>query len=375
MTDTVSNAKTMPKVYYGLHFAPGVAEYADQGVEPYRIFIDEKTIKNMDPSFVGRPVYVQHVDGVNLDNLQVEADGYVMESFFNKSDGKHWAKFIVVSDRAHEAISMGWKLSNAYVPKQFKSGGMWHGVEYLKEVTAAEYDHLAIVPNPRYEESVILTPEQFKAYNGEKEIELTKLANSKDKGEQSMPILNLFKRSKVENSADLENTLVLLPKSKVEMTIVQLANEMDDYRLKMALPEQMANGDHGVMVGESRMSVNDLVKKHMEMCNEMDDMKKKNSEADMDADMDKVEDSKKNDESEDEMKKKALDEAKMKESDEVKKNEADKAKILADKKALEQANFDVLKNAPMSVIKDVPTKVDLSMDKTARGIKRYGSQK
>src|SRR5689334_328672 len=100
----IENAKTLPKIYYGLHFLPGTAEYREPAKEPYRIFIGEEAIKNMNASFAGRPVYVHHVDEVNLDKIQ-EADGYVVESFYNKNDGKTWAKFIVVSDRAHEAIA------------------------------------------------------------------------------------------------------------------------------------------------------------------------------------------------------------------------------------------------------------------------------
>src|SRR4051812_29447530 len=105
----IKNAKTLPQVFYGLHMVPGVAEYNDPEREPYRILIGETTIKNMDPTFQGKPVYVDHVEEVNLENLQQEADGYVLESFYNKLDGKHWVKFIVVSDRGKEAIQKGWK--------------------------------------------------------------------------------------------------------------------------------------------------------------------------------------------------------------------------------------------------------------------------
>lgn len=194
----INNSKTLPKVYYGLHMAPGVAEYKEPDSKPYRILIGEETIKNMDSTFQGRPVYVQHVDEVNLDKIQIEADGYVVESFFNSIDGKHWVKFIVVSDKGHEAIRNGWRLSNSYIPKRFSGGGLWHGVEYSKEIIDGEYDHLAIVQNPRYDESVILTPEQFKNYNGEKEIELKKIANAKNKETNKMK-LNLFKKQKIEN--------------------------------------------------------------------------------------------------------------------------------------------------------------------------------
>ena len=258
---TIKNAHTLPKVYFGLHMVEGVAEYKDPKVnngEPWRILVNEDEIKNMDASFQGRPVYVLHVDAVDLSNIQNEADGYVVRSFYNPADGKHWCEFLVVSDAGHEAIARKWKLSNAYHFRQTAGGGKWHGVDYQKRVMDGEYDHLAIVPNPRYAESIILTPEEFKAYNAEKEIELKRLANShEEKGEDSMN-LNFFKKTKVENSEELSQMSVTLPKSKREVSVSKLINEADD----MAMTGAYANGDHKVKVGEEEMSVNQLVEKH-----------------------------------------------------------------------------------------------------------------
>lgn len=334
----IENAKQNPKIFYGLHMEPGVAEYRDPEKDPYRILISEETIKNMDATFAGRPVYVKHVDAVDLSNLQNEADGYVVESFFNKVDGKHWVKFIVVSDKGHEALSKGWKLSNAYIPKEMSSGGLWHGVEYQKEVMKGEYEHLAIVPNPRYENSIVLTPEQFKSYNEEKALELQKVANSK--GETSM--FEFLKRSKVENAAavELEQTSVLLPKSKKEMTIAQLVTDMDAIHNMHGY----ANGDHMVKCGDDEMSVNDMLKKYEEMKNKMDEAEKA-----------KAEPEKK--ENEEEKK-----EEPKKENEEEKKEEAKK-----------NAAFEALKNAPNTPIKD-KVKFELLQDKVARGQSRYGSK-
>lgn len=347
---SITNAKTLPKRYYGLHMVEGVAEYVDPKVNnglPYRIFIGEKAIKNMDASFEGRPVYVRHVEEVDLKNLQAEADGYVVKSFFNKSDGKHWVEFMVVSDKGHESIRSGWKLSNAYQPKDMSGGGLWHGVEYAKEVMTGEYEHLAIVPNPRYEESIILTPEQFKAYNSEKELELNKVANSKG----DKPMLNFFKRAKVENSTDFEGMSVILPKSKIEKTLSELVAEMDAIHNMQGY----ANGDHMVKVGEEEMSVNDLSAKYAEMKNAEKEAaeaeeKKKNEEKDGD-----VENKKKKNESDEAATKNAADAAAAKKLEDEKKNKA----------------FEALKNAHVNHANG-PSVVDLASDKVARGKDRYG---
>lgn len=361
----IKNAKSLPKVYFGLHMVEGVAEYREPGQEPYRIMVAENCLKEMDKTFQGRPVYVSHVDEVNLDNLQAEADGYVVRSFFNKADGKHWAEFIVVSDRAHEAINKKWVLSNSYLPKRLDSGGEWHGVEYAKEIVEGEYDHLAIVPDPRYQESIILTPDQFKEYCESKEQELMKIANSK--GESKMK-LSFFKKTKVENAKeiDLENMSVVLPKSGREITITQLVNEADDMEKKENA--DMADGEKHVMVGDSKMKVNELLNAYEACKNELEEMKKKNAPVDevknedeaMDNEED--EDDKKENKEDEEAKAKALELAahEEKEIEEAKKKNA-------------KANFEKLKNAESKSLEVEASVLDLSDVQVARGKSRYGS--
>lgn len=381
----IQNAKTLPKVFYGLHMVEGVAEYKEPQInngQAYRIFVGETCIKNMDTTFAGRPVYVRHVDDVNLDNLQTEADGYVVESFFNKTDGKHWAKFIVVSDKGHEAIRSGWKLSNAYIPKKFSGGGLWHGVEYLKEVEEAEYEHLALVPNPRYEESIILTPEEFKAYNDKKESELKKFSNSITKGAKGM--FSFFKKSKVENTADFDEMSVILPQSKIEKTLSQIINENDESEMKKKEEHPMANMDHHVKVNGKMMKLHDAMKHYQELCMKHEaesEHEKKESPAEEKAEhkKEKVESSEgekeihvdidshkgkdteeKNEMSDEEAKKKALELAEHEE------------KEIEEELRKKKNNFETLKNAELNALASERV-IELSMDQVARGKARYGS--
>lgn len=358
------------KIFYGMHFYPGVAEYQEQGKDPYRVFLNEDTIRSMDPSFAGRPIFVEHVDGVdsNIDELRKEADGWVIESFYNSADGKHWVKFIVVSERAERAIQNQMRLSNAYVPTRFANGGTWNGVSYTKEITGGEYEHLAIVRNPRYEESVIMTPDEFKKYNEDKFVELKRLSNSKDQKGESKMAFNLFRRAKVDNAADIEGICVVLPKSKREVEISTLINEMDMAEEKKQTNDGLADPAHKVKLHDgSYCNVAELVEKHKAICDELEGMKAK-KEDDMggegkdDASMDNGEEEKKKAAEIAEGEDKELKEAKKQNELEVaKKKEEDKAKALA------------LKNAHLKTVEEKALVVDLPELRVARGKAQFGS--
>lgn len=304
-------AKQLPKLFYGLHFCDGVAEYQN---ENDRIFISEATAKSMDASFSGCPVYVGH-KSADIEKIQ-EADGYVVRSFFNKNDGKHWAEFMAVSDDAHEAIANGWKLSNAYTIKKQAEGGRWHNVEYAYEVLEGEYNHLAIVQTPRYSESVILTAEEFKEYNKQKENELKTLTNSL--GKKFM--FKFFKKDQVENAKELSEMTVSL-KNGQEMSIASLI---------------------------------ELVEKRNEMDKEEEEKKEKEAKDKEEEEKRKANEEEKKKEEEEEAKKKANEEAEAK-----KKEEEEKLNEI--KNAMENQNSIEV--------------VDTSINKIVRGQRLYGSSK
>lgn len=376
------------QIFYGMHFYPGVARYDSPDKESLTVFINEDTIRKMSPSFAGRPIFVEHMEDVNEDvnELRKEADGWVIESFFNQADGKTWAKFIIVSDRGFAAIKRGYRLSNAYIPQLSIKDGVWNGVPYQQEVVGGEYEHLAIVNNPRYDESVIMTPEEFKSYNEARSIELKTLSNSKNnKGESKM---KFFKRTKVENSVDLESTMVELPKSKKEISISNMIEEYD----KIMNMHGYANEDHMVKVGENEMSVKDLVKDHMKNKEELEGMKlaknadggepgKQDEDPAMENDdlpggldnddEEKIVEAGKKDVS-DRGGDKSLD---NEEEDEEEKKKKDKKEndILSAAREIIRAKAKKLKNAgPHLKIENAPT-IELGQDKVARGKALYGS--
>lgn len=383
MSEKIANAKSFPKIYFGLHMGEGVAQYRKPGKAPETILIREATLKQMDPSFSGRPYSVGHVeDADDVAKLEELSAGYVIKSFFNPPDGKHWVQFIVTTDEGHDAIKKGWKLSNCYTPTQFGPAGEWHGVPYVREILAAEYDHLAGVDDPRYEESVILDEEEFKAYNAAKLAEIADQRILNSKGEKKMG-LKFWKREKIENAKelDIESLSVELPLSKKEMTIGELVTAHD----KVMNMNGYANGDHMVKAGDSEMTVNQLAKKFNAATAELAEMKKaseakENASDDEDSDdMENEDDKDREDEIEKQKgaKKENVKNAKTEEtfeddmtdaSEEDAEEEREKIANAKAEKAKKKANFDRIANAADRAREEAPVaRVSLLSDKVARG--------
>lgn len=340
------NARDFPDTFYCRHFEPGLCGYENE-----KVLIDTDAMKRMCASFNNKPIYVFH-QKVDLKNLQQKADGYVTECFYNELDGWLWAKMIIVSDDGKDAISRGWSVSNAYVPTEFASGGQHHNVNYDRKIVNANFTHLAIVPDPRYEGARIYSPEEFKLYNSQKRAQLEELKNSK--GATRM-FKRLFKnkQEEVTNAEGIdEGTMVELQNGKTvslkEMIeSITKAEELENAKAKKNSDagakeekkddeESKLNAETEVMVGDKKMPLGHLMNKYQNM--------------------------QKENEAEEAKKKSEKDEAEEKAN----------SKALADA-ALEKANFDELKNAKNKGATVV--QVDTVQDQLARGKANYGSSK
>lgn len=172
------NDKQFPKRYYARHIKEGLVHYKENG-EDHLYLLTNDALKKMNATFEGRPIYIRHVDKENLETLREDSVGRVVKSFYNEFDGAWWVE-IIADDEAIGYIEKGWAVSNAYLPTEFGSSGVYHDISYYKEIKNGRYGHLAIVDNPRYEEAVIMTPEEFKSYNDGRKAELEQLKNSKE---------------------------------------------------------------------------------------------------------------------------------------------------------------------------------------------------
>ncbi len=339
------NAKQFPKTFYCRHMLPGVVRYENFDAETgetveEHLLIDTDTMKRNAPSLVGKPIFVGH-QKVDLANLETQTEGWVTECFYNELDGWLWAKCLAVSDEAQRAIANGWSVSNAYVPEVWDGAGQHLNLDYQRKMRDYSFTHLAIVPNPRYEEAKIFTPDEFKEYNAKKRSELDELQNSKTELKQE-PAMKFFRTKQEEVKAGdiLDTDFVEIKNSDgtVEtVTVAALKAAKLEEKTNTKKNEKLVDDEEEIEVDGEKVNMGDLKKCYSNM-----KAAKKNSE--------------------DEAAKKAEDEKANAEEEEKKKEEEEKTNA---------KNFQELQNAHLKG-KAAPTqKIDTQFDKLKRGKERY----
>lgn len=381
-----------PERFFALHLSPGLAEYKSPKGEPFKVLVEREAAIDMDQTFEGCPAFVFHKDEVDIDKPNMdELDGLVSKSFYNKWDGNHWVEFIAITDQAKEAIKIkGWKVSNCSITDEAGPAGRWQGSEYRHSIKRGHYEHLAIVPNPRYTQSIVLTPEEFRDYNATLEEKLTRLNNSDEdetehdqqKDENMKNPFSFFTTEvkKLENSDDIAKMSVVLPSSKKTVSVADVLKAADDsevLRLENAGKTSYANDDDKVKLenGEE-MSIKDC-KKAMNAAN-----KKKNEDAEkeLEDDLENADDEDKDKEKNKNSKSKNADdvsdeELRLKNDDELTLEEA-KRKLVLITQDVKNENFSRLKNAQTNA-KQKQDGVSIVTTQAAvqAGAQKYGSAK
>jgi len=360
------NEINMPKVYYCRHIEKGVARY-DDGL----YLVQDECLHKMKKSMAGVPVYVGHQE-IDLQNLKEQADGYVSECFYNEFDGWFWAKFICVSDKCRMAIKEGYSVSNAYMITDSAEGGVYHNINYAKEVLMGSYTHLAVVEDPRYENAFILDEEDFKMYNN-KLRDQKELHNNKKNGGTKMFKLFKFKKEEVK---EIDNdTLIELENGKTikiqEMIKTVIENEKDEDEKKK---ENEVDMGAKVKVGEKEMTIKELVNKYMEMNKNKKNEEEEEDEEEEQKKKENEDDNKKKEEEENEDDDKEKEEKKnAKEAEEIKKKLADAEKEKKIENEKNKKHFDKIKNDRENNNKAEFDKeeVEIMEDKIKRGKEKY----
>lgn len=357
MPENITNSQSQkPNFYYARHMQPGTCRYDKE-----MILVDTDTMKQMIRTGAGIPVFIHHQSDVPLDEVKEKAAGYVTDSFYNEVDGWAWFKIMAIDDEVRIAISNGWSVSNAYRPTNWGAAGTKNNVPYDREILGAEFTHLAIVPNPRYEEACIMSPEDFKTYQENQKSKLTELHNDNPSKGQN-PMLKFFKNSKEE-----VKTIDLATHVEVEGKLVTIEEMMNAVKKNSDVEKTVDKEDKEdfkklenevVDVDGEKMPIKELVNRFTKM---------KKNEADADEKAKKDKEDKENAE-----KKNAEDEAKKKADDEEKKNAEEKAKKDEDEKTNGKGFYETLLNAHENAPKDSVTVIETTTSMVARGSSRYG---
>lgn len=236
---SVENEKRWPGMYEGYFLEQGLVNYKDVKIGVG--LLPKPTIDMMLNSFIGRPVVIYHKD-VTAENCNEFAVGYVINSFFEPSTGKYKVQFLITKDEAHDKIKEGFELSCAYNIKQTGGSGTWHSLSYDFEIKGGEFTHLALVPNPRYENSTI-DPMAFPMLvnsKGEAFLQPTK--------EESIMKFKWFGK-KEEKARNIENTFIDVDGKKISVKALAAAHVA---HLKNQAP---AHEDEGELGEESEVEV------------------------------------------------------------------------------------------------------------------------
>jgi len=152
VTVKVKNEKDWASEYVCNVLEPGLVSYEDVGCGI--AMLRKETIVNMMNTFIGKPVIISHID-VTPDNYKEHAVGYVTKVWYDDVQNWMFCSFIITDDKAKEKISRGYSVSCAYDVLATGKGGEWHAIKFDEEITEGTFTHLALVPNPRYEECKI----------------------------------------------------------------------------------------------------------------------------------------------------------------------------------------------------------------------------
>ena len=153
------------ELFRASHLEPGLVRY-EEFVNPITskkgmtLLVEREAIEEMRESFAGRPVY-----DISHPNFEVspqdvptgKAVGITISPSFIGDDTRDWVKFAVWDSEAVEHCKNGeYAVSCSYYPVLDVTPGVYHNMPYDARVVGGEYEHLAIVKNPRYEASRIL---------------------------------------------------------------------------------------------------------------------------------------------------------------------------------------------------------------------------
>lgn len=145
----LQNEQQWPKIYTKKFLEQGLVDYSDSDYGT--LLLSKETIDALIPSFLGKPVIIKHFE-VTPDNFLDYSVGNITNIYFNPTDGWYYVDFCITHDEGHKKLDEGWGVSCFYSANKKFIEGKYHNIPYHGEIVGGAGEHLALVPNPRYEE-------------------------------------------------------------------------------------------------------------------------------------------------------------------------------------------------------------------------------
>lgn len=137
-----------------------VSKFIEAGLVHYKeygdILITKETLDKFIGTMVGCPVIINHKQ-VTDENVENERVGVISNVWFNPSDGWYYCDGIIWNKQAIDLVkNQGWNVSCAYSFESDRKPLKYHGKTISMEFTNGNFQHLAIVETPRYEDANIV---------------------------------------------------------------------------------------------------------------------------------------------------------------------------------------------------------------------------
>jgi hypothetical protein len=185
------------------HLEPGLVhyEYLNDG-KGATVLIQRPFLDRIRQSLVGKPIINRaHRDIDPNAYKNGDADGIIIRAYNDPGDGWDYVEALVWDPATLDNIERGYSASCQYAVNEWTDGGTYHNIAYEREALNGEYEHIAIVPQGRYEGVRILM-------------------NSKDKGgTMKLKFWKKDDKEKAQNAMEIESEKTVLEREGKEIPL------------------------------------------------------------------------------------------------------------------------------------------------------------
>ena len=259
-----------PKRYRALHITPGLVDYPENG-QRSTVLVKKPALDKMNRSFLGKPVFnythkvvdIKKAFDFTSEESEKHAVGVISDVGYDVESGYYFADMMIWDEETQDNISNGYGVSNAYVP-EVGPGGEYNSVPYNEEVTGGEYDHMAIVEEPRYgdvrifENSKGVKPMKFKIVWGKKkrEQEAIKANAAAEKAKANMdPDKD---KNKPDEEMELNADSVLMGEDGEEYPLAEMLEAWKNSNMEDGEEKPTLNMDDEIDVDGKKVTMKEL---------------------------------------------------------------------------------------------------------------------